>query len=55
MDTNEECAKDDVSQSKSEGNRTYCEDFVAPSASTVTLDIAVAGLFSLLDGPIREG
>ena len=53
MDINEECAKDDVSQSKSEGNRTYCD--VAPSTSTVTQDIAVAGLLSLLDGPIWEG
>ena len=52
VDTNKECAKDDVSQSKSEGNRSYS---VGPSASTVTLDIAIAGLLSLLDGLIGEG
>ena len=44
-----------MSQSKSEGNRTYGEYSVASSASTVTLDIAVAGLLSLLDGSIGEG
>ena len=36
VDTNEEYAKDDMRHSKSEGNRTYCEYSVAPSASTVT-------------------